>query len=547
MFFSAAVPAFLLFSVNPFFVAANRRPSHVQYGSDKDINNYRNVRYTAGFSIGGKTVNVILDTGSTDLWLNPPDGVGTFESTGVSHEITYGQGDTFVNGTVGLAEMTVAGHTIPRQAFINVTQIAGLDECGSGLCGLVGLGFDSPTAGIEKSLSDAGLNGPEIGKSVLSSIFDMNPSKGRFFAFSLSRIGDERDTADASLTIAEYDPKYAAVQWLAKRPIFPANGKSWRILFDGATINGAPIPWTANDPATPSGATYAIYSAIPGAVLARNSSLYNSYWSADRDLWIVPCTTPVSFSAIFGGQPYPVHPLDMTEMRTRVGPDGVNYTYCVGSVTNGGTISSGSTDATFGDSFMRNVYSVFSFGDNTTATPYIQLMSQTNEWESAQDFAHVRQQQLASGPTEIHPADLVRLFDGVSAGSSGTSSGSASAASASASGGGFAFTGNFSSPSGSASECPSVSRSGSAKVLAGNLVADSAVDATTTSKYGPIIIGLLAANLLIVLVLAFLGVMSFVRGRRSVGPTRVHYVPTKTKDDSLLYPAFAEDRPYSDN
>jgi hypothetical protein len=48
----------------------------------------------------------------------------------------------------------------------------------------------------------------------------------------------------------------------------------------------------------------------------------------------------------------------MTEMRTQVGPDGVNYTYCVGSVTNGGTISSGSTDATFGDSFMRNVYSV---------------------------------------------------------------------------------------------------------------------------------------------------------------------------------------------
>jgi hypothetical protein len=79
MFFSAALPAFLLFSVNPFFVAANRRPSHVQYGSDKDINNYRNVRvsfshsisssrndlswfaqYTAGFSIGGKSIVVYL-------------------------------------------------------------------------------------------------------------------------------------------------------------------------------------------------------------------------------------------------------------------------------------------------------------------------------------------------------------------------------------------------------------------------------------------------------------------------------------------------------
>lgn len=51
MFFSAALPAFLLFSVNPFFVAANRRPSHVQYGSDKDINNYRNVRVSSSHSI----------------------------------------------------------------------------------------------------------------------------------------------------------------------------------------------------------------------------------------------------------------------------------------------------------------------------------------------------------------------------------------------------------------------------------------------------------------------------------------------------------------
>ncbi|KAJ7881992.1 aspartic peptidase domain-containing protein [Mycena olivaceomarginata] len=563
MLFSAALPTvFLLFSVNPLFVAAD--------DIDDDIKNVQNNRYTAALTLGGKTINVILDTGSTDLWLNPYDGVGSFESTGVSHEIHYGEGATFINGTIGLAEISIAGHTIPRQAFINATQVVGLDACGSGICGLVGLGFDSPTAGIEKALTDDGLDGPKIGKSVLSSIFDMNPDKGRFFAFSLSRLGDVKDTADASLSIAEYDPKYSAVQWLAKRPVYPPTAKSWRILADGVTVDGYPVPWTANAASTPSGnhivlldtgttnilvrpeVRDAIYSRVPGAFLAKNSSLRTSHWSADHDAWIVPCSTPVSFSAIFGGQPYPLHPLDLTDMRTQVGPDGVNYTYCVGSITSGGTITTGSTDALYGDSFLRNVYTVFSFGDNTTS-PYVQFLSQTNEWESTQDFAHVRQQQLATGVKELNPADLIRLFDGVSPpGSSGSAS--SSSGSTPSSGGSSSNTGGSSSPSGSttggsssssgssSSDC--LSGSGSSKVLAGNL-ADSAD--SSSSKYWSIIVGLLAANLLVVLVLAFLGVMSFVRGRRSVDPTRVHYVPTKTKDDSLMRSSFAEDRPYSDN
>jgi hypothetical protein len=199
-------------------------------------------------------------------------------------------------------------------AFQNI----GLNECGSGICGLVGLGFDSPTAGIEKALTTAGLDGPKLGKSVLSSIFDMNPDKGRFFAMSLSRLNDPKDTADASLSIAEYDSKYASVQWMAKRSVFPATSKSWHILSDGATVNGASVPWSANDAGTPSGQLLIgldtgttniivrpevrdqIYSAVPGAVLAKNSSLSNTHWSADRDVWVVPCTTPVSFSAIFG-------------------------------------------------------------------------------------------------------------------------------------------------------------------------------------------------------------------------------------------------------
>jgi hypothetical protein len=50
-------------------------------------------------------------------------------------------------------------------------------------------------------------------------------------------------------------------------------------------------------------------------------------------------------------------------MFTQVGPDGVNYTICVGAVTNGGTITNTATsdDAVLGASFLRNVYTVYVF------------------------------------------------------------------------------------------------------------------------------------------------------------------------------------------
>jgi hypothetical protein len=183
----------------------------------------------------------------------------------------------------------------------------------------VGLGFDSPTAGIEKTLSDAGLDGPGLGKSVLSSIFDANPDKGRFFGISLSRLGDVRDSAEASLAISEYPAQHSAVQWETRRPVFPATAKSWHILADGVSVNGIAIPWTANDKPTPApvgqkvvsldtGTTNflmrpdirdSIYSTIPGAVLAKNSSIGNVQWSADRDVWVVPCNASIRLSAIF--------------------------------------------------------------------------------------------------------------------------------------------------------------------------------------------------------------------------------------------------------
>ncbi|KAJ7469567.1 aspartic peptidase domain-containing protein [Mycena latifolia] len=492
-----------------------RLPRPTQRPINDDITNFGNQRYTATLEVGGKSINVILDSGSTDLWsvpflaLNPRGGVGAFNDTGVAHRIVYGDGSTYINGTIGLAEMVIAGRTISRQAFINVTQNVGLTECGGGVCGLVGLSFDSPDDGIEAALTAAGHDGATLGKSVLSNVFDMNPGQPRFFAVAFSRLDDANETADASLAISEYDPRYAAVKHEPQNPTYPPGNRGWSILSDGIFVNGVSIPWPSHTTTTPVGKRRigldtgttnfllpgpirdAIYAAVPGAVLSKNSSLPNTHWSSDDDVWVVPCTTAINFTISFGGHAYPIHPLDMTDMYTQVGPDGRNYTVCIGSITNGGSITNrtNDNDALFGDSFLRNVYTVFSFGNNTNP-PSVQFLSVTNASDAADDFARIRQQRLAVDPPEISPAVLVALFDGQpSASASCCSHGPAIASS----------TGTL--PSGAP---PKITPSHNSQ----------------PAKYAPVSIGLLAVNLCSVLGLLLLSFTNFIRGAKEISPTR---------------------------
>ncbi|KAJ6584274.1 aspartic peptidase domain-containing protein [Mycena sp. CBHHK59/15] len=547
----ATLLSFLLLPVNLWAVSAKgllRPRGQYIVDSNNAIINKLNDRYTLNLTVAGTTVTVILDTGSTDMWVQPPGGIGSFNDTGANATIHYGDGSNFVNGNVGLASVEIAGHQIPTQAFINVTSSVGQTfDFETGTFGLVGLGFDNPDGDIPAALTAVGVNGTVVGKSVLSSIFDQNPDKGRFFAFSLSRLEDVNDSADAELTISEYDEKYSDVQFAPLLPQFPSNSGRWGVLSDGVSVGGVDIPWTANFNKTPAGQQLvifdtgtsnfllpavirdAIYSAVPGAVLAVNSSIPNIHAGEDKNVWVVPCTTAINLTAKFG-QEFPIHPLDLTDFMQLPGPDGKNHTFCIGSITSGGSITSPSTgfDALYGDSFLRNVYSVFGFGNDTT-TPFVQLLSQTIASEAAADFASVRAQFLALTAPELSPADTIRLFDGPSAGTTMDSSAPAC------------------SPSTASGASDAVL--GKAKTSAD--LADSNGSSTTDSqvvKYGPVIIGLLAANLVILLVLAFLGVMSFVRNGRTTGPTRAlnpQYAPVKVKDDFSRV-SFSQDKPYSD-
>ncbi|KAK7035991.1 Six-hairpin glycosidase [Favolaschia claudopus] len=562
--FATSILSLLLLQLQLWPVSAKpgRRPHYAMDDNNNIVNNY-NDRYTVNLTVGGTPVNVMLDTGSTDAWVAPLDEItGSFKNTGASASIFYGDGSNFVNGTVLTGQVEIAGITIPHQAFINVTNSVGEEsDVAQGIFGLVGLGFDGPNGDIPSALTAAGYNGTDVGKAILTSIFAQSPDKGNFFSFSLSRVGDVHDSADASLVISGYDPKYTAVQSSPQLPQFPVGGGRWSVVTDGISVGGKDVEWEAYGSPVPKGQTVVlfdtgttnflvppevrdqIYSSVPGAVLAKNSSIPNLKFSEDNDVWVIPCTTPVNMTTKFGGQIIPIHPLDLSDMVHLKGPDGKQYTACIGSITNGGSILGRNLDALYGDSFLRNVYSVFSFGDDKTL-PNVQLLANTETIEAASDFFVVRGELLENSPPELAPEDIIKLFDGPSSVSSSSSSSSTSTSSGSTdsstnSNSGSQANSDSSTPSsgGSLPECTVPAGSdalsnGPNSKSSVNLADNGSSSSSTSDKYGPVIVGLLAANLVLLLLVASLSVVNFVRGGRTTGSTRnPSYVPVKLKED----------------
>ncbi|KAJ6469517.1 aspartic peptidase domain-containing protein [Mycena sanguinolenta] len=406
--------------------------------ANNNLINKGNERYTANITISGRVVNVALDTGSTDLWVMPPDNLPSFNDTHLNATIFYGDGSDFVAGDVGVGLFQLDTYSIPLQAFLYVNN-ASVDEqpdFDDGIFGLWGLGFDTPgSSEVNDAVQKVDGANATWGQSVLANIFQENPTGDDYIGISLSRSGDTGGTADASLTIAEYDSDYAAVASSPKIPQNPLNSGTWAVTMDSISVGGKTINWPSTMEVAPAGKNIvildtgttnvmmpaeqvaAIYSSIPGAAFARNldQNIPPTKFSTTTGIWVLPCNASVNVVATFGGQPFPIHPLDMSDMQVVTSPDGQrNYTMCLGTFTDIGTIAQGATDALFGDSFMRNSYTVFNFGTggNTKGNPFVQMLSQTDATKAAADAISVRSALMANMPPEIAPIDLVKIFNG---------------------------------------------------------------------------------------------------------------------------------------
>jgi len=145
----------------------------------------------------------------------------------------------------------------------------------------------------------------------------------------------------------------------------------------GVAILGGYRPWID--------AIYAAFDVTASADGLCKSTAKNAL-TPDR----MPCTKQMALSFNFGGEEFPVHPLDMSWPD----PTDPSQTSCIGALQYSNTLGQ-SGDFILGSSFLKNVYSIYQYPDNiarSTWQPTVGLISLTNASVASQDFYAVRVQ-----------------------------------------------------------------------------------------------------------------------------------------------------------
>ncbi|KAK0441622.1 aspartic peptidase domain-containing protein [Armillaria borealis] len=374
------------------------------------LSNDADLTYNMNLTLGGQPFTVMIDTGSSDLWVagNITDSIDTGATSGISYSAGPG-----AEGPVKTSTLEFAGHTVQDQAFMQVTPDSD-HPIGRGIIGL------RPTF---SSRIYATLN-TSVGYAVLDRIFLQNTSTPNYLTVLLGRTQDPTDVFPGDISIGELLDGYSNVESEPKLqittvPVGESIEQNFQILLDEDGISGPdgkPISITTEVKQTsnskqatavldtgfamsqvPKSVADAIYSGVSGAE-------YRNITTVSGDIWIVPCDEEVNITFKFsGGNSYHIHPLDATMDPSLFNlPKIVNskgQTSCLGAFqpTIPGARSE-MRDMILGMSFLRNVYTVFNFGDfvpggnDTTirGDPYIQFLSTTDPAEAHSDFVAVR-------------------------------------------------------------------------------------------------------------------------------------------------------------
>ncbi|EPS95500.1 hypothetical protein FOMPIDRAFT_1025795 [Fomitopsis schrenkii] len=358
-----------------------------QADSDIGFSDVQNLMYSATLRVNGREFQVQVDSGSSDLWID----ASALDLPGVHHtgydSITeYGDGSS-AGGEIVLANVTMGEFTVVNQAL---TLSPGSNATGGGLCqGLLGVG---PYAGsqIYKTLNNTKFNGVNF----LTNIFNLVPDEPAYMTFLLSRT-NTGVTQGGVMSIGELVSNLTHIKEAPKLPVFTDAG--WVTVSDGVVVNGK--HHAAHTVSTASGKkslamidTGTTVGTIPRDVLDfMYKDLPGAKWSEDDSTYQVPCNTKVNISLVFSGVSYPIHPIDA--VIPDIGDDGAVSCYAAWEAQDNGLMI-------LGDTFMRNVYSLFHFGDKFTMrpgdrAPHMQLLSVTDPGTAWKEYEQLHARRIA--------------------------------------------------------------------------------------------------------------------------------------------------------
>ncbi|KAK2459695.1 hypothetical protein APHAL10511_008340 [Amanita phalloides] len=365
--------------------------------------NTGNAQYSANMTIGGVQVRVLLDTGSSDLWVNFPGQIPSTTDIGKPVTLEYAIGKA--SGNVHAAQVQFGNSSLNNQAFVLVTDTSTFttNVHAQGYDGLFGLGNNDGSI-VHKKLGDP------TGTTFLDRVFTQNKQSGNYITFMLDRLYDPAETLHGQLTISELIPGFENITSAPKLDVDKVNrllkgDQHWQAFTDKSNgiigPDSQPIQINSIVPNAPSGELVAVFDsgftfsqvprdvsdAIYGRVQGARYDEHNQYWT-------IPCGQYLNISFNFGGTNYPIHPLDTVDNNFHI----INSNgdpVCIGAfqpITSAFSIL-GHYDMILGMNFLRNVYTLLDYGDWTGSSsrsmPYIQLMSTTNV-QAQQDFINVR-------------------------------------------------------------------------------------------------------------------------------------------------------------
>jgi len=302
------------------------------------------IGYFGPITIGSQVFEVVYDTGSSDLWVpgqncqSPacnvhkkfdPKKSKTFVDLKKPFDISYGLGE--VTGDTAKDSVSFAGLPVKGQIFgLTKTETPNFQVHKPD--GIMGMAFDN--------LSD------QKGLTPFSNLVKQGIVKNPFFSFHLARVKNGGKD-DSELTLGGVDTSKFTGKIVFNKVI--SNDGFWHIGLQGAAVNGKKLSLLGKDAVIDTGTTLliipaadavAIHKNIPGAKLVNNN-------------FVVPCNTKAVVSLKFNGVDYKINPTDIA-----FEPIGQNN-LCISGIAAGDPLGPGSNTWLVGDTFLKNVYSVY--------------------------------------------------------------------------------------------------------------------------------------------------------------------------------------------
>ncbi|KAM0747333.1 acid protease [Meredithblackwellia eburnea MCA 4105] len=341
--------------------SANASQTTLPVGMVRVSNYEADLEYFAPVGVGvpPQYMNVILDTGSADLWIAGStcsaaqgcDEIATLNLTksvsaidaDTTFSVRYGSGSA--SGEIYKDYVGFAGYNVSNQSFALCDTVSN-DLINGNISGLMGLGF--------QTLAASGVT------PFWQNLFQAGVLPFPGFAFYLTRFinissaavvepGGQLTFGYLNDSLYDGDIHYVNIpDGLSSYWVIPMDA----VAVNGTNVTGLGSPLVAIDTGTtliggPSAFVRTLYAQIPGALPATGD--HTGYYS-------YPCSSQVNITFTFGGVRY-----NMTAADFNLGTFGVqnNVSTCLGAFFDLTLSSTSKISWVIGAAFLKNVFSVF--------------------------------------------------------------------------------------------------------------------------------------------------------------------------------------------